>query len=127
MEWLKQIGKIYRKDGDDIYIEIQKKDIPTAITILKNQKITHISSITGTDTTKEIEVIYHFTKDENTINIKTKINRDTPELKTITKEFPGAILYEKELAEMLGINIEGIKTGHFLLSKDSPLYPHRKD
>ncbi|NOQ55888.1 MAG: hypothetical protein GQ477_03735 [Nanohaloarchaea archaeon] len=127
MEWLKQLGDVYKTDRNDYFINTDHKNIKKALKILKDNNITHISSITGIDTKKEIEIIYHFSKDKTTINIKTEINRDTPETETITKEFPGALLFEKELAEMLGVTIKGIKHEHLVLSDRSPIFPLRRD
>ena len=127
MEWPNELGDIYKTDRNDYFIKTSHKDIPKTLQILKDNDITHISSITGIDTKKDIEIIYHFSDGKNTINIKTQIDRDTPETKTITKEFPGALLFEKELAEMLGVKIKGIKNEHLILSDKSPLYPLRRD
>ncbi|MBW6461682.1 MAG: NADH-quinone oxidoreductase subunit C [DPANN group archaeon] len=127
MEWLKTLGNIYKTDKNDYFINTNHKNIPHALQILKDNNITHISSITGIDTRKDIEIIYHFSEGKNTINLKIHINRDTPETTTITKEFPGALLFEKELAEMLGIKIKGIKNEHLILSDKSPVYPLRRD
>ena len=127
MEWLKDLGKIYKTENDNYFIKTSPKNIPNVLKTLKDNKITHISSITGLDTTKEIEIIYHFSKEKFTINIKIQLNRNTPETDTITKEFSGALLFEKELAEMLGVKIKGIKNEHLILSDDSPIYPLRRD
>ncbi|MCK4808906.1 MAG: NADH-quinone oxidoreductase subunit C, partial [Candidatus Aenigmarchaeota archaeon] len=40
---------------------------------------------------------------------------------------PGAMLYEMELAEMLGVQVEGSREEHLLLAKESPIYPLRRD
>lgn len=127
MDWLKKIGKIYKKEGNDIYIKIDVNNLQSTIKTIKDNKISHITAITGTDTKKEIEVIYHFWTGKQMINIKTTINRNLPKIKTITKDFPGAMLYEMELAEMLGVQVEGARKEHLLLAKESPIYPLRRD
>ncbi|MEA3230028.1 MAG: NADH-quinone oxidoreductase subunit C [archaeon] len=127
MEWIKELGKIYRQDKDDYYISTDSKNIDSAISILKKNKIDNIITISATDTKKDIEVIYHFTHKKGTINIKICLDRNIPKTKTITGKYPGALLYEKEAAEMLGIKIEGIDNAPLLLSKHSPLYPLRRE
>ncbi|MCK4808553.1 MAG: NADH-quinone oxidoreductase subunit C, partial [Candidatus Aenigmarchaeota archaeon] len=94
MDWLKKLGKVYRTDKNDIYIKTDAKNIAAAIKTLKEKKIGHITAITGIDTKKEIEIIYHFWTGKQMINIKTAIDRNLPKIKTITKDFPGAMLYE---------------------------------
>ncbi len=127
MDWLKKLGKVYRTDKNDIYIKTDAKNIAAAIKTLKEKKIGHITAITGIDTKKEIEIIYHFWTGKQMINIKTAIDRNLPKIKTITKDFPGAMLYEMELAEMLGVQVEGSREEHLLLAKESPIYPLRRD
>ncbi len=127
MDWLKKIGKIYKKEGNDIYIKIDADNLQSAIKTIKGNKIGHITAITGIDTKKEIEIIYHFWTGKQMINIKTAIDRNLPKIKTITKDFPGAMLYEMELAEMLGVQVEGAIKEHLLLAKESPIYPLRRD
>ena len=126
-DWLKKLGKVYRTDGNDIYIKTDAKDIASAIKTLKDKKTSHITAITGIDMKKNMEIIYHFWLEKHMINIKTTISRETPKIMTITKEFPGALLFEMELAEMLGIQVEGIGEEHLLLAKDSAVYPLRRD
>ncbi len=127
MDWLKKIGKIYKKDENSIFIKTDANRLQSAIKTLKDNKVDHITAITGIDTRKEIEVIYHFWTGKQMINIKTAIDRNLPKIKTITENFPGAMLYEMELAEMLGIQVEGTKKEHLLLAKGSPVYPLRRD
>jgi len=66
-----------------------------------------ITAITGTDTGKSIEVIYHLLAGKRAVNLRVNITRETPQIRTITGTFPGAELYERELSEMLGIKILG--------------------
>ncbi|NOQ38581.1 hypothetical protein GQ472_06875 [archaeon] len=127
MDWLKKIGKIYKKEGNDIYIKIDVNNLQSTIKTIKDNNIGHITAITGIDTKKEIEIIYHFWTGKQMINIKTAIDRNLPKIKTITKDFPGAMLYEMELAEMLGVQVEGAIKEHLLLAKESPIYPLRRD
>lgn len=127
MDWLKKLGKVYRTDGNDIYIKTDAKDIASAIKTLKDKKTSHITAITGIDMKKDMEIIYHFWLEKHMINIKTAISRETPKIMTITKEFPGALLFEMELAEMLGVQVEGISDEHLLLAEDSSVYPLRRD
>ena len=56
--------------------------------------------------------------------------RANPHLPTITGVFPGAEPYERELADLLGITIDGLAPGRrYPLPDDFPAgqYPLRKD
>ncbi len=46
------------------------------------------------------------------------MDREKPKTRTITKIFPGALFFEKELQDMFGIDIKGIDKELFLLSED---------
>ena len=67
----------------------------TAITVQVNQ---HNHEI--------IEVMYHFWQKRG-ITICTKINKDNLTLSSIIDQIPGADFYEREAAEMFGVNFSG--------------------
>jgi NADH:ubiquinone oxidoreductase subunit C len=81
--------------------------------------IIRVSSISGYDNGKEIEVIYHLVKENFLLNLKVPVPKDSSEIQTITDMFPGAFLLEKELSEMLGVKIIGHpKPGKLFLPED---------
>jgi NADH:ubiquinone oxidoreductase subunit C len=90
-----------------------------------------ICTITGLDGETYMDVIYHLaTTDGILINLRTKTPRSDPHLDTITGVFPGAVLYERELADLLGITVSGLPEGErYPLPEDWPEgeYPLRKD
>jgi len=91
--------------------------------------VTHISAITGVDVGENIEVIYHFDCRPAVLNLKILIPTSDPRVRTVTEIFPGAVFYERDLMEMLGVKVEGHPNPKRLfLPDDWPegVYPLRK-
>jgi len=119
IEGLKKIGKVYKEGKNEVWFMIPYKKNRDAIKSVFDSGIIRISSISGYDNGKEIEVIYHFVKENFLLNLKVPIPKKLSEINTITDMFPGAFLLEKELSEMLGIKIIGHpKPGKLLLPED---------
>ena len=72
-------------------------------------------TITGVDLGGSIEVIYHFDL-EGVINVRAVFDHGD-RLSSVSEVFFYARLYERELAEMFNVEIEGIHRG-LLLSED---------
>ncbi|MFH1470431.1 MAG: NADH-quinone oxidoreductase subunit C [Candidatus Micrarchaeota archaeon] len=64
-----------------------------------------LATITGLDTGERIEVLYHFETPEKMLTFRVPIDRTSPSIETITGIIPGAVLYEREIAEMLGVEV----------------------
>jgi len=89
-------------------IEIEQNQLKNFITRLVNQiKIRHLSTITGLDLGQNIGIIYHFWRDRNTIHLKTFVPKTKPTTVSIVDIIPGAILYEMEIHDMLGVMFVG--------------------
>lgn len=63
----------------------------------------HLSTITARDTGTSFEVQYHFIIDTIMVTIKITCPRDDPTVDSIVSLFPSAILYEREIHDLLGI------------------------
>ncbi|RLE56599.1 MAG: NADH-quinone oxidoreductase subunit C [Thermoprotei archaeon] len=92
----------------------------------------HLTTITGCDLGEELELTYHLHLYANNVHImvKTKVPKSEPKIDTITDVIPGAVLYEREVYEMLGIQFIGHpKLERLFLPDDWPegIYPLRKD
>ena len=119
IEQLKKIGKVYKEGKNEVWFIIPYKKIRGAIKSVFDFGIIRITSISGYDNGKEIEVIYHFVKENFLLNLKVLISKNLSEINTITDMFPGAFLLEKELSEMLGVKIIGHpKPGKLFLPED---------
>jgi len=90
----------------------------------------HLSTISGNDRGGHIDVIYHFVADGVSLNVRAAVDKAVDEIETITPVVPAAIMYEREINDMFGVEI----TGHpdprrLILPEDWPEgdYPLRRD
>ncbi len=99
------------------------------IQALKSSGVTHLSTITAVDNGKSVELIYHFDCKPAMLNLKIFLPLEEISIPTIIEHFPGAVLYERDVAEMMGVKIEGRPPmGRLFLPEDWPAgnYPLRK-
>lgn len=94
-------------------------------------KFPHLCTITGLDEQDKLSFIYHLAQDSGVVlNIKVSVPKENPVLNTVIPLFPGAEIYERELADLLGVKIQGLPAGErYPLVDDWPAgqYPLRKD
>jgi len=91
----------------------------------------HLSLINGVDLKTSFEVVYHLWSDKNGMfSLRVSLSHDNPEIGTVTDIVPAAILYEREVHDLFGIEFPGHPDmRRLLLSDDWPLgeHPLRKD
>lgn len=92
-----------------IFVYVRKNAFRKAVKYLKEREgFTHISTITAADLGEEIEIIYHLSHDGRIeLSLKVRVPKDKPALPSITDLLPGAILYEREVHDLLGVTFEG--------------------
>lgn len=99
--------------------------------LVRNDDFVHLCTITGLDEGAMFGVVYHIArKDGIMANVKISIPKENPILKTIIPYFPGAEFYERELNDLLGIEIDTLPPGpRYPLPDDWPHdeFPLRKD
>jgi len=114
-------------ENNNVWISSKRKDFRGILKDLKELGVTRISSVSGTDVGKDIEVTYHLVHKNMTINVRVPVDKKNHTIETITDLYPGANLFERELSEMLGIHIKGHPNPKRLfLAHDSPKTPLRK-
>lgn len=90
-----------------------------------------LCTITGLDLVTKFQVIYHMSNENGImLNIKISVNKEYPVVSTITDLFPAAELSEKELEDLLGIQVDGLVKGRRYPLPDGwteGQYPLRKD
>jgi len=87
-----------------------------------------LSTITGSDRGEAIDVIYHFATEGVGLNVRCVVAKDgenADEIDSVTPTLPAAILYEREVADLLGI----VFVGHpdprrLILPEDMPEDEH---
>ena len=92
----------------------------------------YLSAITGFDTGPggHIEVLYHFYRGPAVATFRVNLPRENPTVPSIGQVVPPAVLYERELAETMGVRLAGLPDNkRQFLSDDWPqgVYPLRKD
>jgi len=90
-----------------------------------------LCTVTGLDEGSRYGFVYHIAKEDGImLNLKTWAPKETASIKTITDAFPSADIYEREIADLLGVKIEGLASGRrYPLPDDWPAgeHPLRKD
>ena len=78
----------------------------------------HLSTITGQDTGSEIELLYHFWHSFG-FTLRVVLSYDILQVDSLTNLIPGAVFYEREIAEMFGVSFVGLEEdGPFILPDD---------
>ena len=126
---LPRIGKTYKRQKNFVFVEIRKSELLSALKKLAEAGITRIADIAGYDNGKEIELIYRlpFDRERKLLNLKVRISRKNPSIKSATGIFPSAYIYERESFELIGVKFEGHPhLERMLLARTSPAKPLMK-
>jgi NADH:ubiquinone oxidoreductase subunit C len=113
------------------FIEISRDSLLEVVKILKDEfDGYHISTITVLDSGANFELLYHILLTDGLATLRVFLPRDDPSVETLTSILPGAILYERELHDIMGIEVKNHPDMRTLLLPDSwgdKGYPLRKD
>jgi NADH-quinone oxidoreductase subunit C len=121
----------YNAKGYHLDVELPPEKIPEAAEILTQENF-FIESITGVDWIDEqqLEAVYDFNHFDELcrIVIRTRTDRNNPEIPTISHIYQGANWHERETHDFFGIKF----TGHpnlepLLLPEDADFHPLLKD
>ena len=93
--------------GLNSYYRITLDNLDAALSFLKEEGA-RLGTITGKDARDHLEVLYHFAIWGELHTIIVDLPYDKPDIPTITEQFEAALLYERELIGLLGINVIGI-------------------
>ena len=115
-----------------IYLDLpQEKFFEVFDYAVRQMRFSILSAITGLDEGATFGFIYHVANAAGIVlSIKTNIPRENLVLKTVTDYFSSAEIYERELVDLLGVHVEGLREGkRYPLPDDWPdgQYPLRKD
>jgi len=115
-----------------IFVYIKKDALGEAVEyLMKELKFTHLSTISGVDLGEKIEVIYHFSREGSImLSAKLAVSKKRPNVLTITDLIPGAVLYEREVHDLFGVNFRGHPDlSPLMLPEKWPegVYPLRKE
>jgi len=128
--------KLVKKEITDQYqvsYVVEKNDVHGLLSFLKTNgwiQLSYLSAIDWIDD-NEFELVYIvFNWDKPVhIQVRSRINRDNPEINSILPIFPGCKYYEREAHEFFGIKFPGNIDHHkqLILEEWDDLPPLRKD
>ena len=114
-----------------IFMEVSRESLLEVVKILKDEfDGYHITTITVLDSGENFELLYHIVASEQLVTLRVFLPRKDPSVETLTGILPGAILYERELHDIMGIQVKNHPDMRVLLLPDSwgdKGYPLRKD
>ncbi len=124
-------GKFKITRSRRIFLDVPMENFMDVVKYAKEKGFDWLCTITGLDVVESFQAIYHLTdKDGCLLNLKISIPKSNPVIKTITGIFESGVYYERELKDLLGIEVEGLPAGrHYPLPDNWPAgqYPLRKD
>jgi membrane-bound hydrogenase subunit beta len=116
---------------DRAFATVTRDSLRDVIRYLKeNHGFVHITTITAVDLPDSYEVVYHLRSDGFNLNIKALLPKDEAVVPSITDILNGAVLYEREVNDLMGIYPEGHPNpSRLILAYDWPdgVYPLRKE
>jgi membrane-bound hydrogenase subunit beta len=115
-----------------MFVEADRQGFAALITRLRDEhQFTWLCTITGLDAGDTYEVIYHLAAPDGIVlSLKLPVPKDNPTIESMIPTYNGAVYYERELVDLLGITVEGLPKGNrYPLPDDWPAgqYPLRKD
>ncbi|AEX85062.1 NADH dehydrogenase [Marinitoga sp. 1135] len=118
---------------NQISFDFKSDQIHAVLSYLKSKGWKQLTMLTCVDWIKEnkFQLVYLlFNWDEGiTIQVRTKIDRDKPNFRTIIDIFPGAEYYERDVHEFFGVTFEGNENANkeLFLELWDDIPPMRKD
>jgi NADH:ubiquinone oxidoreductase subunit C len=116
----------------DVYLK-SADDLVSAVAGLRVKRLGYLAAITGLDSCEDndyLEVVYHFCTGEAIVNLRLRVAKPIARVPSLTEIIPSAEPYERELREMFGVDVDGLKNpDHLYLPDDweEGIYPLRKD
>jgi Ni,Fe-hydrogenase III component G len=122
-------GEVTRGADGFMWVKVDKERLRDAVNGLKGLGITNLSTIIAEDMREHFLLSYPFLGG-TVVTLLVKIDKDKPEVPTLADTVAGAIVYEREIHDIMGIT----PVGHpdlrrQVLPEDWPegVYPLRKD
>ncbi len=113
------------------WIGIDRKDLLEGVRLLFEELSARYVVVTGIDTPRGIELLYHFSFDSSglVVTLKVLLDKENPKIESITPIVKGAEWIEREIHELLGVEFIGHPNmRRLILAEDWPegVYPLRR-
>jgi NADH:ubiquinone oxidoreductase subunit C len=116
----------------DVALKNPAELVPMVVA-LRVKRLGYLSAITGLDLGPEanaLEVLYHFCAAAAIITLRVRLPREGASVATLSDIIPGAEVFERELSEMFGVQITGLRHPEHLYLPDgwpAGVYPLRRE
>jgi Ni,Fe-hydrogenase III component G len=125
-------GKMRIQRDRRIFVEVPAGDFGAVFAHLYGpMKFIMLTAITGMDQGANLAAMYHLARASGVVlSLSVAVPKERPVLQTVTSYFPAAECYERELIDLLGMQVEGLPPGpRYPLPDGWPAgqYPLRKD
>ena len=127
-----QLLSVRRPLANRVYLEIEPSVIQEVARIISIDLHARLQTASAVDAPKLMEILYHWAFDSvgMVVSVRTRIDREQPEIASIAEICPAAEWIEREMWELMGIVFRGHPDlRHLLLQDDWPerKYPLRRD
>ena len=124
-------GEVRASEPRHLWVQLGAGELHDAVRALGEKLgITHLSTIVGEDMRDHFLLSYPFAAPQIVVVLQVKVDRERAEVPSLAPILDGAIVYEREIHDILGI----VPVGHpdlrrQVLPEDWPegVYPLRKD
>ncbi|MDA3940142.1 MAG: NADH-quinone oxidoreductase subunit C [Spirochaetia bacterium] len=126
------ILEFFEKSDKRLYMEVRIESLVTIASYIFKDLEARFHTASGVDTRTGIEVLYHFSIEDSgyLISVRVKLDRENPQVDSLSSVIIGAEWIEREMYELLGINFRGHPDLRRLLLSDlwpGGVYPLKAD
>jgi len=120
LEKIMKVTYAAEKDGglNEKQVVLQAEKLLPAVQILLSNDVYHLSAITGVYDEEHLVLLYHFWQGEG-LTLRIVVDGKANYVDTLTVIIPGAAFYEREIAEMFGVEIRGLDTSGKMFLPDN--------
>jgi NADH-quinone oxidoreductase subunit C len=102
-----------------VFLAVTPLCVRAAVAFLKKNGFFQLCTITGTQTDDNlIELLYHFDKAGAILTLRVLLPEKEQAIPTISDIIPGALLYEREIHDLYGVDFTGHPSLHKLVLPD---------
>ena len=127
------VGRVRMPRERRIFVELPYHNFAAVFEYaVRSMHFSQLITITGLDEGETLGLVYHLGRARGLVlSIKTAVPKHDPQVESVTPLFPGGAIYEQELVDLLGFQVNGLPplANRYPLQDDWPAgqYPLRKD